>query len=67
MLWSLTCRYSWLCGSSACLSYSCVIVDVLPDDAGHYHQGRVGVIKDDLVVHVAQPVNRVSELMRDLL
>lgn len=39
----------------------------LIDDAGHYRQGGVGVMKGDQVVHMAPPANRVSKLMRDLL
>ncbi|WP_282281429.1 Fic family protein [Pseudomonas sp. PS02302] len=39
----------------------------LIEDAGHYRQGGVGVMKGDQVVHMALPANRVSKLMRDLL
>ena len=39
----------------------------LIDDAGHYRQGGVGVMKGDQVVHMAPSANRVSKLMRDLL
>lgn len=39
----------------------------LIDDAGHYRQGGIGVMKGDQVVHMAPPANRVSKLMRDLL
>jgi Fic family protein len=35
----------------------------LIDDAGHYRQGGVGVMKGDQVVHMAPPANRVSKLV----
>lgn len=44
-----------------------LLMNGLIDDAGHYRQGGVGVMKGDQVVHMDPPANRVSELMRDLL
>jgi Fic family protein len=39
----------------------------LVDEAGLFRRGRVGVFKDQQVVHVAPPAQRVPKLMGDLL
>ena len=39
----------------------------LVDEPGLFRRGRVGVFKDQQVVHVAPPAQRVSKLMGDLL
>ncbi|MCE5282730.1 MAG: Fic family protein, partial [Deltaproteobacteria bacterium] len=39
----------------------------LVDEAGVFRRGRVGVFKDQQVVHVAPPAQRVPKLMGDLL
>jgi len=39
----------------------------LVDEPGAFRRGRVGVFKDQQVIHVAPPANRVPKLMGDLL
>jgi Fic family protein len=39
----------------------------LIDDAGFYRTGNVGVMKGDVVVHMAPPAKQVKRLMADLL
>ena len=38
----------------------------LIDDAGHYRNKGVGVMKGDKVIHMAPPADRVNQLMADL-
>lgn len=49
------------------LAAHALLMHGLIDDAGSYRRGGVGIYREERLLHMAPPANRVSQLMDDLL